>query len=78
MKTFSLLALMFAASTAGAVACRDFATQEEAQRYHEEHGDLEVDGEGGHERRVDGDRDGEACECLPGGSAYGSPKCNRG
>lgn len=68
MKAFSLLILMIATSTAGAVACRDFDTQEEAQRYHEEHGGN---------TRLDGDRDGEACECLPGGSAYGSPKCNR-
>lgn len=69
MKTFSLLVLMVVSATAGAVACRDFDTQEEAQRYHEEHGGN---------TRLDGDKDGEACECLPGGSAYGSPKCNRG
>lgn len=61
-------AFLVAAQIAGAVACRDFDTQEEAQRYHEEHGGN---------TRLDGDRDGEACECLPGGSAYGSPKCNR-
>lgn len=60
---------LWATQIAGAVACRDFSTQEEAQRYHEQHGGN---------TRLDGDKDGEACECLPGGSAYGSPKCNRG
>ena len=60
---------LVAAQMAGAIACRDFATQEDAQRYHEEHGGN---------TRLDGDHDGEACECLPGGSAYGSPQCNHG
>lgn len=69
MKALTLSVLMAAVSTtAGAVACRDFDTQEEAQRYHEEHGGN---------TRLDGDKDGEACECLPGGSAHGSPKCDR-
>ena len=68
MKAFSLLVLMVVSTTAGAEACRDFDTQEEAQRYHDEHG-----GNTG----LDRDKDGEACECLEGGSAYGSPKCNR-
>ena len=69
MKALTLSVLMAAVSTtAGAVACRDFDSQEEAQRYHEEHGGN---------TRLDGDKDGEACECLPGGSAHGSPKCDR-
>lgn len=67
VKCFSLLFLMIAIQSAGAVACRDFANQEEAQRYHDEHGGN---------TRLDGDKDGEACECLKGGSAYGNPKCN--
>lgn len=63
---------LWATQIAGAVACRDFSSQEEAQKYHEEHGgNTRLDGD------KDGDKDGEACECLPGGSAYGSPKCNR-
>lgn len=69
MKALSLILMAAVSATAGAVACRDFGTQEEAQRYHEEHGGN---------TRLDGDKDGEACECLPGGSAYGSSKCNRG
>lgn len=69
MKKVLLVSVLFAVPhVANAVACRDFHTQEEAQRYHEEHGGN---------TRLDGDKDGEACECLPGGSAYGSQKCNR-
>ena len=69
MKALALSVLMAAVSTtAGAVACRDFSSQEEAQKYHEEHGGN---------TRLDRDKDGEACECLPGGSAHGSPVCDR-
>ena len=65
-RSFPLLMLMVIAQSACAVACRDFANQEEAQRYHDEHGGN---------TSLDRDHDGEACECLEGGSAYGSPKC---
>lgn len=67
VKCFSLLFLMVAVQSAGAVTCRDFSNQEEAQKYHDEHGGN---------TRLDGDKDGEACECLEGGSAYGNPKCD--
>ena len=49
------------------VRCSDFNTQEEAQRYYETH----------HAYHLDRDRDGEACECLPGGSKYGSSRCKK-
>lgn len=69
VKKQSLICLLaFVAASAAAVTCRDFATQGDAQRYHDAHGGN---------TRMDGDKDGEACECLPGGSAYGNPKCNR-
>lgn len=67
-RCFSVLILMVIAQSTGAVACRDFVNQEEAQRYHDEHG--------GH-TSLDRDHDGEACECLEGGSAYGNPVCDR-
>ncbi len=67
VKCFSLLFLMVAVQSAGAVTSRDFSNQEEAQKYHDEHGGN---------TRLDGDKDGEACECLEGGSAYGNPKCD--
>ena len=57
MKAILALALIATIPSVYAVRCSDFSDQEEAQRYHDEHG--------------------EACECLEGGSAYGSPKCNR-
>jgi len=49
------------------VQCSNFATQEEAQRYYERNGAT----------WLDRDRDGEACECLPGGSKYGLSKCRK-
>lgn len=66
-RSFPLLMLMVIAQSACAVACRDFANHEDAQRYHDEHGGN---------TSLDRDHDGEACECLEGGSAYGNPKCN--
>lgn len=64
-----VIALVFVAATnAFAVTCRNFSSQAEAQRYH--------DSKNGR-TRLDRDRDGEACECLPGGSKYGSSICNK-
>lgn len=68
MKAILALALIATIPSVYAVRCRDFSDQEEAQRYHDEHGGN---------TSLDRDHDGEACECLEGGSAYGSPKCNR-
>ena len=65
---FFIFILAACCISAHAVQCRDFATQADAQRYH--------DAQGGN-TRLDRDNDGEACECLPGGSAYGNPKCKR-
>ena len=68
MKAILALALIATIPSVYAVRCSDFSDQEEAQRYHDEHcGNTSLDR----------DHDGEACECLEGGSAYGSPKCNR-
>lgn len=47
-------------SSAYAVKCADFKNQAEAQRY------LKSGKKGG--KRLDGDKDGEACECLLGGN----------
>ena len=67
MKTILALVLATTIPSVYAVRCSDFANQEEAQKYHDEHG-----GNTG----LDRDKDGEACECLEGGSAYGSQQCN--
>lgn len=69
MKAAILILTLVAIPFAHAVRCSDFVNHEEAQRYHDEHGGN---------TRLDGDHDGEACECLEGGSAHGSPKCNHG
>ena len=47
------------------VYCSDFATQAQAQRYYQQNNAYWLDRDG----------DGEACECLPGGSKYGSSRC---
>ena len=67
MKTAILILVWAAIPFAHAVRCSDFSNQEEAQRYHDEHGGN---------TSLDRDHDGEAYECLEGGSAYGNPKCN--
>lgn len=61
------VALLSLSSTSWAVRCADFSSQQEAQNYMEQHG----------ARKLDRDKDGEACECLPGGSKYGSSICRR-
>lgn len=68
MKKLLVLCLLAGFSVSSyAARCADFATQQEAQEYMERTGDT----------RLDGDKDGEACECLPGGSRYGSSICRR-
>ncbi len=56
-------------SSAYAVKCADFKNQAQAQRYYE------AGKKGG--KRLDRDKDGEACECLPGGSHYNDSVCRR-
>ncbi|MFC3112129.1 hypothetical protein BKG91_06240 [Rodentibacter caecimuris] len=64
----STLFLVMSSSYSFAKArCSDFSTQEEAQAYMVRYGAT----------YLDRDRDGEACECLPGGSKYGSSVCKR-
>jgi hypothetical protein len=62
-----ILCSFLSMATFARVQCSNFATQEEAQRYYERNGAT----------WLDRDRDGEACECLPGGSKYGSSKCRK-
>ncbi len=62
-----ILCSFLSIETFARVQCSNFATQEEAQRYYERNGAA----------WLDRDRDGEACECLPGGSKYGSSKCRK-
>ena len=62
-----ILCSFLSMETFARVQCSNFATQEEAQRYYERNGAT----------WLDRDRDGEACECLPGGSKYGPSKCRK-
>ena len=57
--------LLFSAATCveARKTCKDFSSQSEAQRYMEQSGD----------RRLDRDKDGEACDCLPGGNGTYCP-----
>ena len=49
------------------VRCADFSTQAEAKEHMNSYGAY----------RLDGDKDGEACECLKGGSAYNKNICKK-
>ena len=66
MKTVILMLIFAVIPFANAQKCGNFHNQEEAQKYHDENNSTYLDRDG----------DGEACECLPGGSAYGSPVCD--
>lgn len=67
MKASILILTLATIPLAHAVRCSDFSDKEEALKYHDEHGDN---------TSLDRDKDGEACECLEGGSAYGNSRCN--
>ncbi|QLB13150.1 excalibur calcium-binding domain-containing protein [Bisgaardia hudsonensis] len=63
-----ILALTISSSIfAKRVKCKDFSNQAEAQFYMNKFGAY----------YLDRDKDGEACECLLGGSKYGSKLCKR-
>lgn len=66
---FSILILVLTTVPAQArkARCADFATQAQAQAYMYSNGAY----------HLDRDKDGEACECLQGGSKHGSSKCHK-
>ncbi len=55
------------------VSCKSFSTQAQAQAWYEQ---RKRSGKKGW-KSLDRDKDGEACECLKGGSAYGKSVCKR-
>lgn len=67
MRSAILILMLAAFQFANAQKCSNFSTQEEAQKYHDENNAT----------YLDRDKDGEACECLPGGSKHGDPVCER-
>lgn len=71
-KTFVIIVAILALGSslhAKAKYCKDFPTQSAAQKY------FKSKQPGW--KRLDGDKDGEACECLKGGSGYGKSSCTR-
>lgn len=67
--TITILLALSTANLTYAAKCADFETQAEAQRFF----DAGIPGS----KRLDGDKDGEACECLIGGSGYHKSICKR-
>ena len=63
-----LLAILFICFTsqAYAVKCADFKNQKEAQAY--------FNAKKSGYKRLDRDKDGSACDCLPGGNGTKCPK----
>lgn len=62
-----ILSVCFVGGVYGRVTCKDFDTQAEAQRW--------FDSRKAFWRKLDGDHDGEPCECLYGGSSYEKSFC---
>jgi len=61
--------LILSTSIYARVSCSDFNIQSEAQNYCEQR-------QKGY-KLLDRDKDGEACECLKGGSGYQKSSCKR-
>ena len=64
-----IIALFVSTAEAKAKYCKDFPNQSAAQKYFKS--------KGAGWKRLDRDKDGEACECLKGGSGYGKSSCTR-
>jgi len=71
MRTVLILSILAFGSSviAKRVRCADFDTQKKAQEYYQ----AKKRGW----KSLDRDHDGEACECLPGGSGYDKSICRR-
>ena len=67
MKKTLILMFTLSLSLFATKYCKDFNTQAEAQKYFKAH----------NAKRLDRDKDGEACECLKGGSGYHKSSCRR-
>jgi len=66
-KILLLLSILTITLFARTKYCKDFNTQTEAQKYFKRY----------KVKRLDRDKDGEACECLKGGSSYNKSGCKR-
>jgi hypothetical protein len=54
------------------VKCEMFKTHDDAQRYY-----LYWKSKGKTPKTLDRDKDGSACDCLPGGPKFGTKSCNK-
>lgn len=63
------LLLAVGVAEAKGIACKAFSNQSQAQDY--------MDARKAGWKRLDRDGDGEACECLPGGSREGEARCEK-
>ncbi|MEN8392198.1 excalibur calcium-binding domain-containing protein [Acinetobacter indicus] len=70
MKFLLLIFLAFASVQSYAKKCADFSTQKEAQAWYEQ---RKKSGQTGW-KSLDRDKDGRACDCLPGGNGKNCPK----
>lgn len=66
MKFLMIVLLGLSATSAFAVKCADFKTHKEAQNYF----NAKKPGY----KRLDRDKDGSACDCLPGGNGTHCPR----
>lgn len=62
---FMIAALLFFPTVTFAKYCKDFKTHQEAQAY--------FNAKKPNYKRLDRDKDGSACDCLPGGSGTKCP-----
>lgn len=66
MKYLFIAILMITTTSAFAIKCKDFRTHAEAQAYF----NAKKPGY----KRLDRDKDGSACDCLPGGNGKHCPR----
>ena len=70
MKFLLILVLGLTSIQVYAKKCADFSTQQQAQKWYEQ---RKKSGQTGW-KSLDPDGDGQACDCLPGGSGKKCPK----
>jgi hypothetical protein len=70
MKFLLILVLGFTSIQVYAKKCADFSTQKQAQAWYEQ---RKQSGQTGW-KSLDRDKDGSACDCLPGGNGKKCPK----
>lgn len=73
MKFLIILAFGFTSIPAYAKKCADFKTHQEAQTWYEQRKKSVQTGW----KSLDRDKDGSACDCLPGGNGKKCPKKKR-